>query len=144
MVVAPPALALKPHNSVLPHKPLAPPMLLSLYQSQSERLRTSESVHEPFKEISEFPAAFHLTQMVRIPTDFVGTYLSSTVTLGWGALVWGWEPMLLWGDHCSQEFLPMPDHHTLVQGHSISCLCPSYQSQHDLFFIALVIGLLSS
>lgn len=30
MVVAPPALALKPHNSVLPHRSLAHPILLSL------------------------------------------------------------------------------------------------------------------
>lgn len=143
MVAVPWALASKPNNSIFLCMSLATPKLLSLCWSPW----ASESVCGLFKGMSGFPASLHLTQMVRILTDFYSHIL-------WGLLFlalnpWTWEHQCGAEGTCSSKGtstakipLLLLDCHMQMQGQPISCLRPSYQSQCSPFFISLVIGVL--
>lgn len=102
MVAVPAAFSLKSHNSDLSSMSLALPSFCPSIGVQGECLKANESVCGLFKEDSVIASAFCLTQVCRIPTDFrsqvlLGTFLLGTETLSWGAPVWTWGSLLLWG-----------------------------------------------
>lgn len=82
MMAAPLALSLKPHNSVFPACPWHLQNCYPSARAQGKCLWKNGSAHRPFDGMSAFPAAFHLIQMVGIPTDVqsdvVRTPFSST------------------------------------------------------------------
>lgn len=67
--------------SLVPLEPLA------LHRAQGKCLQRSESVCRPFKRMFGFLAAFHLTQMNEIFTDFHSQMFPDTGALGWGTSV---------------------------------------------------------
>lgn len=65
MAAVPPDLSLKAHNSVFPRISLVPLKLPPLPQRRDECLQVSEFMCRPFKNVSEFPAAYHLAKLDR-------------------------------------------------------------------------------
>lgn len=89
----------------------------------------SQSMHEPFKRVPGFPAAFHLTQMGEIPTDFHSQVL-------WGSSSWhwysrlrkpaeGWGPLIPREDLCSGNIPPIMNCCTWRWGQFYICILPT-------------------
>lgn len=138
MAAVPLALTPRPHNSVFPSVSLAPLKLPPSARAQDECLWESESVQGAFKRISGFPAAFFLSWMGRTLADFHSQILPELLFLAvelWarGPML-SWDPSLLWGDLCSQDYM-------WVKAQVVLSLCTSYQPLlvwSGLFFIPLV------
>lgn len=82
----PPALTLKPHSQFLPVCLRHRPSFCPFPGAQGECLQ-AESVHRPFRRTPGIPAAFRLTHMDEIPTDFhsqMFTPLPGPSAQGWG------------------------------------------------------------
>ena len=86
--------------------------------------------------------SFHLSQS-QSPLVFT-TKSYGTGTLGWGGLVWGWDPSLLGGTSASQDISPSFYLPHIGVGPACFAFCSSYNSWCGFFFNSVVVGLLFS
>ena len=119
----PPALAFMPETSVPPYMPLMPFKLLSWCWSSEGVWLSSLCVASLRGTAWDSRSFFHLLDPCWfLQSEGMGTYLPSTLTMGWGAdmgLV-----LLSLSRYPSQIFI----YHMRVWDQAIPCFCPSYQS----------------
>lgn len=106
--------------AALAQKPIIQFLLICLWHilSCSPFAGATESMHKPFKKTPGFPAAFHLTQTDRIPTDFHSQLLWGlfflALVLQAGEPHTELGPLLSWGTSVTEISLLILDHRSQV------------------------------